>query len=470
MEITKDISNAMRYAIPTKVGRTSSDPIVVSSHSASPDLHSNDCEGIRRRRFKNYYIGGIGLSSTVIHLFCLDGMGRSSTICYLCGQRWTFSRLCLCVFSLTLVFNEWLVYLVQSWRWSELPRDLVHDRAEELVVLLVSDPQIPGMEDELPFPIGSISRWDADRFVKQGFERAYDYCDPDVVIFLGDLMDEGSKATEKDYAVYIERFHRIFYRARKKKKIYIPGDNDIGGEGRDRRNLNKIDRFENHFESLIGITRHAFVDFIKMDLRTYEGLSLPKKKNADSLSKESESLVKVLINHESVIPKQKIHIYPLLKDIRPQLIISGHWHKSIIFECKDCMDDPHDQWQFTYQKLMDLSGYMTLDLSSKSSLTEIMVPTCSYRMGVENMGYGVLILNSNAEFQHGSDSLEDDLCPEWPVMAVIPEMIQRIHDMVMTYEPIIEQHVSSTVDIFQEKGRYHRSGIKVTSPQGFQNL
>lgn len=61
-----------------------------------------------------------------------------------------------------------------------------------------------------------------NRFVKQGFERAYDYCDPDVVIFLGDLMDEGSKATEKDYAVYIERFHRIFYRARKKKVCSIP--------------------------------------------------------------------------------------------------------------------------------------------------------------------------------------------------------------------------------------------------------
>lgn len=37
-----------------------------------------------------------------------------------------------------------------------------------------------------------------------------------------------------------------------------------------------------------------------------------------------------------------------------------------------------------------------------------------------------------AEYKHGRESLEDDPCPGRPVMLATPEIIQRIHDMVMT--------------------------------------
>lgn len=43
----------------------------------------------------------------------------------------------------------------------------------------------------------------------------YEHTRPDVIIFLGDIMDEGSKATDAEYQSYVERFDSIFY-----EKVY----------------------------------------------------------------------------------------------------------------------------------------------------------------------------------------------------------------------------------------------------------
>ena len=44
----------------------------------------------------------------------------------------------------------------------------------------------------------------------------------------------------------------------------IPGDNDIGGEGRDFRTPFKVKRFERHFQNITGFDRHGFIDFMKV--------------------------------------------------------------------------------------------------------------------------------------------------------------------------------------------------------------
>lgn len=42
---------------------------------------------------------------------------------------------------------------------------------------------------------------------------AFGFAKPDVVVFLGDLLDEGSTSTDDEYKTYIRRFFRIFLRA-----------------------------------------------------------------------------------------------------------------------------------------------------------------------------------------------------------------------------------------------------------------
>ena len=48
------------------------------------------------------------------------------------------------------------------------------------------------------------------RFLSKGYRRALEHTQPDVVVFLGDLLDEGSSASDQEYDLYASRFHSIF--------------------------------------------------------------------------------------------------------------------------------------------------------------------------------------------------------------------------------------------------------------------
>ena len=48
------------------------------------------------------------------------------------------------------------------------------------------------------------------------------------------------------------------------QKIYIPGDNDIGGELPDIRTVEKEKRFERHFENITGLVKFGFIDYVKV--------------------------------------------------------------------------------------------------------------------------------------------------------------------------------------------------------------
>ena len=49
------------------------------------------------------------------------------------------------------------------------------------------------------------------RYLRNSFSRAYQHTQPDVIVFLGDLLDEGSKASKNEYLSYVDRFNNIFY-------------------------------------------------------------------------------------------------------------------------------------------------------------------------------------------------------------------------------------------------------------------
>uniref|UniRef100_K1R919 Calcineurin-like phosphoesterase domain-containing protein n=1 Tax=Magallana gigas TaxID=29159 RepID=K1R919_MAGGI len=206
-----------------------------------------------------------------------------------------------------------------------------------VVILLVADPQIQGYQFEGSI-IGPFARWDADNYLRKTFSFAAAHTKPDIVIFLGDLMDEGSQATPNEYRDTYYRFLNIFSHSPNVKRIYIPGDNDIGGEYRDYRTPQKVDRFEKHFEQVDGIIRHEFVDFIK----------------------------------------------------------------PVAYICNDCMRQDDFSWSVHQRDLTHMHGFMFENISrSAECLTEIMVPTCSYRMGEPHMGYGVAVLDKNGGLHYG---------------------------------------------------------------------
>ncbi|XP_067672644.1 metallophosphoesterase 1 homolog [Haliotis asinina] len=313
----------------------------------------------------------------------------------------TFRSFLLLIVLTTVIINEFLVHRIQSWRWPAMPHSH-KDQEEEMRILFVSDPQIIGYQDELMFPIGSLTRWDSDSFLSRTFSVAFSYVQPDVVVFLGDLMDEGSRATPAEYEIYMGRLESIFYSAKHVKKIFVPGDNDIGGEGRDFRSPFKITRFENHFENLTGIERVGFIDFIKLDLRFNRNMPLEQRKLLEKLKKHFTAPLRLIVNHETMLPKLKSFIHPILMEVQPHLLMSGHWHEARRFECEDCLSNNVDtgHWPVTQEDLTEIDSYLDIDLNKPLAVNEIMVPTCSYRMGEPNMGYGVGLLDPEGHLKY----------------------------------------------------------------------
>ena len=48
------------------------------------------------------------------------------------------------------------------------------------------------------------------RYVSKTFNQAHHYVVPDLVIFLGDNLDEGEIATDEEFHEYIKRFQSVF--------------------------------------------------------------------------------------------------------------------------------------------------------------------------------------------------------------------------------------------------------------------
>lgn len=135
-------------------------------------------------------------------------------------------------------------------------------------MLLVSDPQILGETFDTNVYSG-IAIYDSDQYLKKTFTRALDHAQPDVVCFLGDLMDEGSVAADEPYLRYLDRFNSVFRTGGITKKFHIPGDNDIGGEGNDNVSAFKIKRFNKSFNESGSIIIKNRIRLLNINLLTH---------------------------------------------------------------------------------------------------------------------------------------------------------------------------------------------------------
>lgn len=115
----------------------------------------------------------------------------------------------------------------------------------------------------------------------------------DVVCFMGDLMDEGSVATDEAHARYAERFRSIFATSSNVALMHIPGDNDIGGEGSDRVTDRKVKRFKNAFDehsSIVMGNRYRLIN-TNMMTHTYPDIS----------DAEIDDHINIVLSHMSIL-------------------------------------------------------------------------------------------------------------------------------------------------------------------------
>ena len=304
-----------------------------------------------------------------------------------------------------VVYNEVFSFLVSSWQWPNMtPTD-----EDDLRVLFVADPQLVGLRDELPL-VGIITRWDADKYLQFGFFHAVGYVRPDVVVFLGDLLDEGSISSDDEYTTYVRRFRNVFRMPGTAKSVVISGDNDVGGEGTDYKQPRKVDRFREHFEfSKAGnhnmyISTIKHVDFQKISFDYGEQISQSYIEMLSDMRARSPGRYRIACNHMPLLHRLPVEVSTIIGILQPHLIVTAHTHVFRLYRCKHCQpqeSSPNVQ-SATKAHAVDVGNLprpLLFNLSDVSQLNELVIPTCSYRMGVPNMGYGAAAVSKNGQMK-----------------------------------------------------------------------
>jgi len=310
-----------------------------------------------------------------------------------------------------VVYNEVFSFVFSSLQWPNLYRVSQED---DLRILFVADPQLQGLRDELPL-LGVITRWDADKYLQFGFFHAVGHVRPDVVVFLGDLLDEGSIASEDEYKTYIHRFRKVFKMPAIVKSIFISGDNDVGGEGIDSKLQWKVERFSKQFEAeqpkavnqnmVVSNIKHA--SFQKISIDYGEQISESHTEMLANVRKQSTARYRITCNHMPLLNRLPLQVLQVVEILQPHLLITAHTHVFRVYRCKDCRSpkpapDVKKQWSPVKGQAVDVRNLprpLSFNLSDVSQLFELIVPTCSYRMGVPNMGYGAAVISKNGQMK-----------------------------------------------------------------------
>ena len=243
----------------------------------------------------------------------------------------------------------------------------------------------------------------------------------------------------------------------KTQAIFVPGDNDIGGEGSDRVTKEKIERFEKHFPSqqVYTFREKALFEILPVNALTQIGrkdkdvgdVELNRTQVQYDKEDKDKPLFKMIVSHLPVLPMQQSHFGQQVLDvIKPSVIFSAHDHRGqnivarqvkkgfydanvTVFSQKTLKifdKNPEDQLgksDFYPIYLNSRKEDISMDsehlknifekerdegsaIISSEMLHEIVVPTCSYRMGVKEMAFGIGAINLNSVDEINSDKIE----------------------------------------------------------------
>ncbi|GMS97460.1 hypothetical protein PENTCL1PPCAC_19635 [Pristionchus entomophagus] len=281
----------------------------------------------------------------------------------------------VCYLAVLLLFwNEMLYPFIHSSLWDTLTED---DGLQAARILIVADPQLIGYQNELPF-VGPIARLDSDRYLSLGFFYALRHGRPDLIIFLGDLFDEGVEGSDEEFEWTLERFDKIFASYKSVQKVYVAGDNDIGGEGERVIGWRK-DRFARRFPNILSMKDLGLrgVAMDEMNIFNGELRNITVPSGEDKLS--------IMLSHA-----------PIIRNFGMGARHAADRHSDLILTAHD-----HTAWSYTRQRSggssfervpIERGTVVEQTIGREQPVLELQSPTCSYRMGVPDMGYGLLTL------------------------------------------------------------------------------
>uniref|UniRef100_A0A1S4J383 Calcineurin-like phosphoesterase domain-containing protein n=1 Tax=Culex quinquefasciatus TaxID=7176 RepID=A0A1S4J383_CULQU len=299
-------------------------------------------------------------------------------------------RIYCIVLIILILYNEVFIYVLQKFKWSSINcKD-----ANCLRILLVGDPQILGENTGRRLYRG-LANYDSDRYLAWYYREVVDHVRPDVICFLGDLMDEGNTSNELNFKEYYERFGSIFPTHPTAKTIYIPGDNDIGGEAGEEVKESVVRRFRQYFSEKPAWIVNDNVTIYNINKITHERPLHDPRMVDDTGVDVSDRYIRIFLSHMPVLSAASTFTYEAIGKLKPNVIFSGHLH--------------HSRYVRIHRKHLRAATYKPLSDDKKTAykvhnfdlhyhqdtqeLLEIIVPTCSYRMGVPDIGYGFAVID-----------------------------------------------------------------------------
>ena len=169
------------------------------------------------------------------------------------------ATLLLCFATAYLIGEYGLLYIYTMY-WDFPQRGMGSDVVK---ILLVSDAHVANMQNDNHW-LSMLARWDADSYLSQSFAAACRHVKPEMVVFLGDLMDGGSRATDADFRLYSERVRRVFSVPDGVSAVYLPGGHDIGGDDGEAMSWKKVGRFVEEFGKPNLVVNFKELDFVKV--------------------------------------------------------------------------------------------------------------------------------------------------------------------------------------------------------------
>ncbi|KAK6748023.1 hypothetical protein RB195_000939 [Necator americanus] len=290
-----------------------------------------------------------------------------------------FSNVYPIVIICTIIWGEWLNFYYWRLYWNI--RRSTSD--ESLGILIVADPQLVGFKNENHM-LGPLTRWDSDKFLSKGFSHALAATQPDLVIFLGDLFDEGLEASETEIQWTVSRFFDVFDSPF--PKIFISGDNDVGGEA---------EPVQSHLTTRFS---HIFINSFPNSHKLFDRLSLTEVNlmNGEVTSILDSSLLpslNLIFSHVPFAIPSYHDPNNFIKTLQPDLILSAHDHKAYVHRLPRTAGIAINSTSITgsYKSAV-------FSVGGDEPILELQTPTCSYRMGVYDVGYGFV------QLEHSSDN------------------------------------------------------------------
>lgn len=198
-------------------------------------------------------------------------------------------------------------------------------------------------------------------------------------------MDEGSIATNDEYRRYVARFNDVFHVSHTVKFVFLPGDNDIGGEN-EPLSVRKLESFQETFKQP-DVLHIGLIDMFKVNRIAY---TFPKlNENSGQLQ---GNRTRIILSHLPMLFTPSAFVHEVVSQIHPHVMFTAHDHKSLhVSADKDTGEER------LAEMLPPGAGPIWQYQLNAGLVHEFIVPTCSYRMGTLDMGYGAAVIDGNTD-------------------------------------------------------------------------